>query len=77
MSRYKDLLIEVEDFYWSLLNDDGLTNVEALAKVKKTYGTHGYDHVLEVIKAEEEFDNGIIVDYDNKFKDNLEANDGV
>tara|TARA_Y100000004_G_scaffold195403_1_gene262311 strand:+ start:328 stop:561 length:234 start_codon:yes stop_codon:yes gene_type:complete len=76
MSRYKDLLIEVEDFYWSLLNDDGLTNVEALAKVKKTYGTHGYDHVLEVIKEEEDKDAGIFVDIEPNFEDNLGATNG-
>ena len=33
-------LVEIEEYYGSLLNDDGLTNQQALGKVKETYGAH-------------------------------------
>ena len=44
MAAYQNnFLIEIEEYYGSLLNDDGLTNQQALGKVKETYGEHGPD----------------------------------
>tara|TARA_R100001079_G_scaffold22233_1_gene11264 strand:- start:278 stop:478 length:201 start_codon:yes stop_codon:yes gene_type:complete len=56
-------LIELEEYFGGLINDDGLTNKQALAKVKETYGEHGHEYISDVIKKEEQLDNGIIVDY--------------
>ena len=56
-------LIELEEYFGGLINDDGLTNKQALTKVKETYGEHGHEYISDVIKKEEQLDNGIIVDY--------------
>tara|TARA_R100001460_G_scaffold24459_1_gene49124 strand:- start:5577 stop:5777 length:201 start_codon:yes stop_codon:yes gene_type:complete len=56
-------LIELEEYFGGLINDDGLTNKQALVKVKETYGEHGHEYIADVIKKEEQLDNGIIVDY--------------
>ena len=59
MTAYQNnLLIEVEEYFGTLLNNDGLTNKQALALVKKNYGEHGHEHVCDLIKAEEKLDNG-------------------
>jgi hypothetical protein len=76
MSRYKDVLIEIEEFYGSLLNDDGLTNQQALVKVKENYGQHGHEYVSDLIKEQEILDSGIIVDYGCNFEDNLDVTNG-
>ena len=59
MTAYQNnLLIEVEEYFGSLLNDEGLTNKQALKLVKKNYGEHGHEYVCDLIKAEEQLDNG-------------------
>ena len=64
MTAYQNnYLIELEEYFGGLINDDGLTNKQALAKVKETYGEHGHEYISDVIKKEEQLDNGIIVDY--------------
>jgi len=70
-------LVEIEEYYGSLLNDDGLTNQQALGKVKETYGEHGHEYVEDLIRQQEQLDSGIIVDYGVAFKDNLGAINGV
>ena len=64
MTAYQNnYLIELEEYFGGLINDDGLTNKQALAKVKETYGEHGHEYIADIIKKEEQLDNGIIVDY--------------
>tara|TARA_R100001082_G_C4313664_1_gene137939 strand:+ start:117 stop:353 length:237 start_codon:yes stop_codon:yes gene_type:complete len=70
-------LVEIEEYYGSLLNDDGLTNQQALGKVKETYGEHGHEYIEDLIRQQEQLDSGIIVDFGVEFKDNLGANNGV
>ena len=60
MTAYQNnFLIEVEEYFGALLTDNGLTNKQALALVKKQYGEHGHEYVSDLIKNEERLDNGV------------------
>jgi len=59
MTAYQNnLLIEVEEYFGSLLNDEGKTNKQALVLVKEKFGEHGHEYVSDLIKEEEKLDNG-------------------
>tara|TARA_R100001163_G_C4886087_1_gene81221 strand:+ start:202 stop:399 length:198 start_codon:yes stop_codon:yes gene_type:complete len=59
MTAYQNnLLIEVEQYFGTLLNDEGKTNKQALVLVKKMYGNNGHEHICDLIKSEEKLDNG-------------------
>ena len=58
MSRYKDQMIGVMEDFYSYLNVDGMTNEQAIAKIKKSYGEHWEEYVRDEIKREEQaYDN--------------------
>mgnify|MGYP003133724405 FL=1 len=60
MTAYQNnFLIEVEEYFGALLTNDGLTNKQALVLVKKKYGEHGHEYVSDLIKNEEQLDNGV------------------
>ena len=45
MTAYQNnLLIEVEEYFGSLLTDEGKTNKQALDLVKKRFGEHGHNY---------------------------------
>ena len=54
MSRYKDMMIGVMEDFYSYLNDDGMTNEQAIVKIKKSYGEHWEEFVRDEIKREEQ-----------------------
>ena len=54
MSRYKDMMIGVMEDFYSYLNDDGMTNEQAIAKIKKSYGEHWEEFVRDEIQREEQ-----------------------
>ena len=54
VSRYKDQMIGVMEDFYSYLNDDGMTNEQAIAKIKKSYGEHWEEFVRDEIKREEQ-----------------------
>ena len=59
MTAYQNnLLIEVEEYFGSLLTDEGKTNKQALILVREKFGEHGHEHVSDLIKQEEKLDNG-------------------
>ena len=53
MSRYTDLMIEIEDSFFSKLNDDGMTNEQAIKKIKAEYGEDWENFIRDIIKREE------------------------
>ena len=59
MSRYKDKMIGVMEDFYSYLNEDSMTNEQAIAKIKKDHGEHWEEYVLDEIKREEQEYGGI------------------
>ena len=57
MGKMKNFLMEVEDYFYDLLTNEGLTNDQALAFVETKYGSLGKEHCCEMIK-ENNFDMG-------------------
>lgn len=53
MSRYKDKMIGIHAEFFSCLNDDGMTNEQAIAKIKKDHGEHWEEYVRDIIAEEE------------------------
>ena len=53
MSRYKDMMIGVMEDFYSYLNSDGMTNDQAIAKIKQDYGEHWEEYVRDEIQREE------------------------
>ena len=49
-----NLLIEVEQHFWDLLNDYGKTNDQALKIIKHKHGSLGHDHALRLIQEQED-----------------------
>ena len=48
MTAYQNnLLIEVEEYFGSLLTDEGKTNKQALILVRKKFGEHGHEYVCD------------------------------
>ena len=54
MSRYKDQMIGVIEDFYSYLNIDGMTNEQAITKIKKDHGEHWEEYVRDEIKREEQ-----------------------
>ena len=54
MSRYKDQMIGVMEDFYSYLNIDGMTNEQAITKIKKDHGEHWEEYVRDEIKREEQ-----------------------
>ena len=54
MSRYKDQMIGVMEDFYSYLNIDGMTNEQAITKIKKEHGEHWEEYVRDEIKREEQ-----------------------
>ena len=54
MSRYKDQMIGVMEDFYSYLNIDGMTNEQAITKIKKNHGEHWEEYVRDEIKREEQ-----------------------
>ena len=59
MSRYKDQMIGVMEEFYSYLNDDGMTNDQAIAKIKQSHGEHWAEYVRDEIKREEQEYGGV------------------
>jgi hypothetical protein len=58
MSRYKDQMIGVMEDFYSYLNIDGMTNEQAITKIKKDHGEHWEEYVRDEVKREEQaYDN--------------------
>ena len=49
-----NLLIEVEQHFWDLLNEYGKTNEQALKIIKHKHGSLGHDHALRLIQEQED-----------------------
>jgi len=49
-----NLLIEVEQHFWDLLNDYGKTNDQSLKIIKQKHGSLGHDHALRLIQEQED-----------------------
>ena len=47
-------LIDVEQHFWDLLNDYGMTNDQALNVIKEKHGSIGYDHALSLINEQDD-----------------------
>ena len=54
MSRYKDQMIGVMEDFYSYLNVDGMTNEQAIVKIKQNHGEHWEEFVRDEIKREEQ-----------------------
>ena len=54
VSRYKDQMIGVMEDFYSYLNFDGMTNEQAIAKIKQSHGEHWVEYVRDEIKREEQ-----------------------
>jgi len=54
VSRYKDQMIGVMEDFYSYLNFDGMTNEQAIAKIKQSHGEHWEEYVRDEIKREEQ-----------------------
>ena len=53
MTRYqKDKMIEVEQEFYEYLNDDGMTNEQAIVKIKEQHGEHWEEYIRDVLKKE-------------------------
>ena len=50
----KNHLIEVEQHFWDLLNEDGKTNDQALKIIKQKHGFIGHVHALSLIQEQED-----------------------
>ena len=47
-------LIGVEQHFWDLLNDHGMTNDQAFKVIKEIHGSIGYDHALSLINEQDD-----------------------
>ena len=47
-------LIDVEQYFWDLLNDYGKTNDQALKIIEHKHGSLGHDHALNLIQEQED-----------------------
>ena len=53
MTRYQnDKMIEVEQEFYEYLNDDGMTNEQAIVKIKEQHGEHWEEYIRDVLKKE-------------------------
>ena len=59
MGKVKDLMIEAEILLVFLLNEQGMTNDQAVSEITNKLGSMAGSHALEVLKQWKEEDNGI------------------
>ena len=58
MTAYKHQLQGVMEEFYSYLNIDGMTNEQAITKIKEDHGEHWVEYVRDEIKREEQaYDN--------------------
>lgn len=53
MTRYQNSkMIEVEQEFYEYLNNDGMTNEQAIVKIKEQHGEHWEEYIRDVLKKE-------------------------
>lgn len=53
MTRYQNSkMIEVEQEFYEYLNDDGMTNEQAIVKIKEQHGEHWEEYIRDVLDKE-------------------------
>jgi len=53
MTRYQNSkMIEVEQEFYEYLNDDGMTNEQAIVKIREEHGEHWEEYIRDVLKKE-------------------------
>ena len=53
MTRYQNSkMIEVEQEFYEYLNDDGMTNEQAIVKIKEQHGEHWEEYIRDVLNKE-------------------------
>lgn len=53
MTRYQNSqMIEVEEDFFSYLTNDGMTNEQAIVKIKEQHGDHWEEYIRDVIEKE-------------------------
>ena len=57
MGKVKQLLIETEEMLSSLLNDEGMTNDQAVSEITNKLGSMAGSHAIAILKQWKEEDN--------------------
>ena len=57
MGKVKELLIETEEMLSSLLNDEGMTNDQAIGRIETKLGSMASSYALDILKQWKEEDN--------------------
>lgn len=57
MGKVKELLMETEEMLFSLLNDEGMTNDQAIGRIETKLGSMASNHALEILQQWKEEDN--------------------
>ena len=57
MGRVKELLIETEEMLSSLLNDESMTNDQAIGRIETKLGSMASSYALEILQQWKEEDN--------------------
>ena len=53
MTRFQNSkMIEVEQEFYEYLNDDGMTNEQAIVKIREEHGEHWEEYIRDVLKKE-------------------------
>ena len=53
MTRFQNSkMIEVEQEFYEYLNDDGMTNEQAIVKIKEEHGEHWEEYIRDVLDKE-------------------------
>tara|TARA_R100000315_G_C5131718_1_gene75283 strand:+ start:248 stop:445 length:198 start_codon:yes stop_codon:yes gene_type:complete len=53
MTRYQNSkMIEVEQEFYEYLNDDGMTNEQAIVKIREEHGEHWEEYIRDVLDKE-------------------------
>lgn len=53
MTRFQNSkMIEVEQEFYEYLNDDGMTNEQAIVKIKEEHGEHWEEYIRDVLNKE-------------------------
>ena len=59
MGRVKELLMETEEMLSSLLNDEGMTNDQAIGRIETKLGSMAGSYALEILQQWKEEDDGV------------------
>jgi len=57
MGKVKELLMDTEEMLSSLLNDEGMTNDQAVSEITNKLGGFAGNHALDILKKWKEEDN--------------------